>query len=172
MRSHSPRHLYCRIPISKMMAQASERNMPSHMPRSLAEIETENRLAVAHARQAMDSAQNRVPSGVDRVRSLDIRRHYHEPERDLSGNATKREAESAHQVTWTPPRRRPPRQAAIRLKARCIALPLIEKQRLQAVVEKSVSLPQLRSTQQRKTRPVSGATGADPCKQGKNRAGP
>ena len=83
MRSHSPRHRYCRIPVSKMMAQASERSMPSHMPRSLAEIEIENRLTVAHAREATNSAQNRVPSGADRVSSFDICRHYHKPRFNL-----------------------------------------------------------------------------------------
>lgn len=85
MRSHSPRHLYCRIANSKMMAHASERSMPSHMPRSLVETEIENRLAVAHAREEMNSAQNRVPSGADRVSSLDIWRHYYKRNVNLVG---------------------------------------------------------------------------------------
>ena len=59
--------------------------MPSHMPGSLGEIEIENRPRVAHAREAMNSAQNRVPSGADRVRSLDIWRHYHKPKRTQTG---------------------------------------------------------------------------------------
>jgi hypothetical protein len=66
-----------------MIAQAAERSKPSHKPRSLAEIETENRLKVAHAREVVNSAQNLVPSGADRVRSFDIRRHYHKPELNL-----------------------------------------------------------------------------------------
>jgi len=63
--------------ISKMMAQAIERSMPSHMPRSVAETEMENRLLVAHANEAMSIAQNRVPSRADQVNSLGICRHYH-----------------------------------------------------------------------------------------------
>jgi hypothetical protein len=83
MRSQSPRQRYCRIAISKMMAQAIERSMPSHKPRSLAETEMENRLVVAHANEEMSIAQNRVPSGADRVSSFDICRHYHKPRFNL-----------------------------------------------------------------------------------------
>jgi len=36
-----------------MIAQAAERNKPSHKPRSLAEIALENRLVVAHPREAV-----------------------------------------------------------------------------------------------------------------------
>jgi len=69
-----------------MIAQAAERNNPSHKARSLAEIKKmENRLVVAHASEAMKSAQNRDPSGADRVSSLDIRRHYHKSELKLIG---------------------------------------------------------------------------------------
>ena len=66
--------------MTNMIAQTLDRSKPSHKPRSPAEIEMENRLMVAHAREAMSSAQNRVPSGADRASSLDIRRHYHRPE--------------------------------------------------------------------------------------------
>jgi hypothetical protein len=72
MRSQSPRHRYCRIAINKMMAQVIERSMPSHIPRSLAEIEMENRLVVAHANETMSIPQYRVPSRADRVNSLGI----------------------------------------------------------------------------------------------------
>jgi hypothetical protein len=83
MRSQSPRQRYCLIAISKMMAQAIERSMPSQKPRSLAETEMENRLVVAHANEAMSIVQNRVPSGADRVSSFDICRHYHKPRFNL-----------------------------------------------------------------------------------------
>jgi hypothetical protein len=66
-----------------MIAQAAERSKPSHNPTSLAEIKMENRLVVAHPREAVKSAQNRVPGGADRVSSLDIPRHYHKPEPNL-----------------------------------------------------------------------------------------
>ena len=66
-----------------MMAQAIERSKPSHKPRSLAETEMENRLVVAHANEEMSIAQNRVPSGADRVSSRDICRHYHKPRFNL-----------------------------------------------------------------------------------------
>jgi hypothetical protein len=62
-----------------MTAQAIERSTPSHIPRSLGETEMENRLAIAHTSEAMSIAQNRVPSGADRINSLDICRHYHNP---------------------------------------------------------------------------------------------
>jgi hypothetical protein len=55
-----------------MMAQVIERSMPSHIPRSLAEIEMENRLVVAHANETMSIPQYRVPSRADRVNSLGI----------------------------------------------------------------------------------------------------
>jgi hypothetical protein len=83
MRSQSPRHRYCRIAISKIMAQAIERSTPSHNPRSMFEIEMENRLVVAHANETVNSAQNRVPIGADWVVSLDICRHYHKPRLNL-----------------------------------------------------------------------------------------
>jgi hypothetical protein len=54
------------------MAQAIGRSTPSHKPRSLAETETENRLAVAQANEAVSITQNRGPSGADRFNSLDI----------------------------------------------------------------------------------------------------
>jgi hypothetical protein len=43
----------------------------------------ENRLVVAHTRETVNRAQNRVPRGADRVSSLDIRRHYHKLELNL-----------------------------------------------------------------------------------------
>jgi hypothetical protein len=79
------RHLYCRIADSKMMAQASERSMPSYAPKSFTETEIENRLAIAREREAMNSVQNRVPSAADRVSSFDIWRHYHKRDRNLMG---------------------------------------------------------------------------------------
>jgi hypothetical protein len=60
-----------------MMAQEIEKSMPNHKPRSPSETETENRLAVAHASEAVNIAQNRLPSGADRDNSLDIWRHYY-----------------------------------------------------------------------------------------------
>ena len=71
--------------MTKMIAQVIDRSKPSHKPGSLAEIE--NRLMVAHAREAMSSAQNRVPSGADRASSLDIRPHYHRPELNPIGQS-------------------------------------------------------------------------------------
>ena len=61
-----------------MMAQPIERSMPSHIPRSLAEIEMENRLVVAHDNEKMSIPQYRVPSRADLVTSVGICRHYHE----------------------------------------------------------------------------------------------
>jgi len=73
--------------MTNMIAQAIESSKPSHKPRSPAEIEMENRLVVAHASEAVSSAQNRVPSGADRASSLDIRRHYHRPELNPIGHS-------------------------------------------------------------------------------------
>ena len=73
--------------MTNMIAQVIDRSKPSHKPGSLAEIEIENRLMVAHAREAMSSAQNRVPSGADRASSLDIRPHYHRPELNPIGQS-------------------------------------------------------------------------------------
>jgi hypothetical protein len=63
--------------MTNRMAQAADRNSPSHKPGSMGINEIENLLPVAQANEAANSAQNRVPSDADRVRSLDIRRHYH-----------------------------------------------------------------------------------------------